>query len=513
LNSHEIADSNMLSNNQGWAASQYPYEFNSQQFQNHENDYEINNQSQSNYFNSLEFQHQQPGQIYSSKPYEMNAFSSTDPSSYIEPIKSNNFYYSTSAYSSMPKLQPLSVGSSSSNSLSSLQSANFANSEIQINNANLDIYANSANRQIYYPQHQTHQSLQQPPPYTDYYNSFNFSDSLNADPKKRSPYLGTESVSSNHSANIYFSSSSSKQASQLSPSSSSSSLVDSSDSSMSSSLNSSPSASPAPSKIQRNSLNTNNKRSANKKGLDKQSIACNRQSRLSQFNLECKAKKSKTQENEQKFKIKNENKKLKSKDIDQSEYIADDNFYLNSHTPDDQILPDLEPKKRVSANKKERRRTQSINNAFADLRNRIPQIPPDTKLSKIKTLKLATDYIEYLMRVLQENDPTSLLESGFKPDLGKLRRECRSKEIKLEVERKTKGRTGWPQAVWSSEVKRKFNQGQNSVEQINSKSNCSDNRFYQLEPCPKFSKTSVLPKQSNSNKFMNQIFYSNQPGT
>jgi heart-and neural crest derivatives-expressed protein 2 len=116
-----------------------------------------------------------------------------------------------------------------------------------------------------------------------------------------------------------------------------------------------------------------------------------------------------------------------------------------------------EPKKRVSANKKERRRTQSINNAFADLRNRIPQIPQDTKLSKIKTLKLATDYIEYLMKVLQESDPTSLLESGFKPDLGKLRRECRTKEIKMEVERKSKGRTGWPPEVWATELKKKFN--------------------------------------------------------
>lgn len=90
-----------------------------------------------------------------------------------------------------------------------------------------------------------------------------------------------------------------------------------------------------------------------------------------------------------------------------------------------------EPKKRVSANKKERRRTQSINNAFTDLRNRIPQIPIDTKLSKIKTLKLAINYIEHLMKLLQENDPTSF--EPFKPDLGKLRRECRSKEIRVRI--------------------------------------------------------------------------------
>jgi len=134
-----------------------------------------------------------------------------------------------------------------------------------------------------------------------------------------------------------------------------------------------------------------------------------------------------------------------------------------------------EPKKRVTANKKERRRTQSINNAFADLRNRIPQIPQDTKLSKIKTLKLATDYIEYLMKVLQENDPTHLLQSGFKPDLGKLRRECRTKEIKMEVERKSKGRTGWPPDVWATELKKKFNNNEHIGALVHGKMNSQSN--------------------------------------
>lgn len=40
-------------------------------------------------------------------------------------------------------------------------------------------------------------------------------------------------------------------------------------------------------------------------------------------------------------------------------------------------------KRRTTANKKERRRTQSINSAFADLRDRIPNVPSDTKLSKV----------------------------------------------------------------------------------------------------------------------------------
>lgn len=40
-------------------------------------------------------------------------------------------------------------------------------------------------------------------------------------------------------------------------------------------------------------------------------------------------------------------------------------------------------KRRTTANKKERRRTQSINNAYADLRDCIPNVPADTKLSKV----------------------------------------------------------------------------------------------------------------------------------
>ncbi|KAK4299877.1 hypothetical protein Pmani_027878 [Petrolisthes manimaculis] len=63
-------------------------------------------------------------------------------------------------------------------------------------------------------------------------------------------------------------------------------------------------------------------------------------------------------------------------------------------------------RRKTSANKKERRRTQSINNAFAELRECIPNVPADTKLSKIKTLRLATSYIAYLMEVLHTDDAT-----------------------------------------------------------------------------------------------------------
>lgn len=45
-------------------------------------------------------------------------------------------------------------------------------------------------------------------------------------------------------------------------------------------------------------------------------------------------------------------------------------------------------RKRTTANKKERRRTQSINSAYSSLREHIPNVPSDTKLSKVINLTL-----------------------------------------------------------------------------------------------------------------------------
>jgi hypothetical protein len=77
--------------------------------------------------------------------------------------------------------------------------------------------------------------------------------------------------------------------------------------------------------------------------------------------------------------------------------------------------PVIPIKRRPTANKKERRRTHSINSAFAQLRGCIPNVPSDTKLSKIKTLKLATSYIAYLMEVLSKDDPK--MADGFKAEV------------------------------------------------------------------------------------------------
>ncbi|GLV37604.1 hand [Carabus blaptoides fortunei] len=144
-------------------------------------------------------------------------------------------------------------------------------------------------------------------------------------------------------------------------------------------------------------------------------------------------------------------------------------------------------KRRNTANKKERRRTQSINAAFQDLRDRIPNVPADTKLSKIKTLRLATSYISYLTGVLETDEPAI----GFRAELAGSGMRCSRQSIVRNINqihrldsiisqepqspikqldtseegsspvqgtmKKTKGRTGWPQHVWALELKQEQN--------------------------------------------------------
>uniref|UniRef100_UPI0037E8FC6B heart- and neural crest derivatives-expressed protein 1-like isoform X2 n=1 Tax=Semicossyphus pulcher TaxID=241346 RepID=UPI0037E8FC6B len=114
-------------------------------------------------------------------------------------------------------------------------------------------------------------------------------------------------------------------------------------------------------------------------------------------------------------------------------------------------------KRRTSGPKKERRRTESINTAFAELRECIPNVPADTKLSKIKTLRLATSYIAYLMDVLAKDSGET---EGFKAEIKKFEnRDLKRKreptdglQESLGAEKKVKGRTGWPQQVWALEL-------------------------------------------------------------
>ncbi|CAH2987848.1 unnamed protein product [Chilo suppressalis] len=117
-------------------------------------------------------------------------------------------------------------------------------------------------------------------------------------------------------------------------------------------------------------------------------------------------------------------------------------------------IPNVPPDTKLS---KEHRRTLSINTAFSTLKGRIPNVPADTKLSKIKTLRLATSYISYLLKVLEtDGEPAG----GFRADLHHTPPRRKTNEGSVQTssgEKRSKGRTGWPQHVWALELKSEQN--------------------------------------------------------
>ncbi|CAL9688370.1 unnamed protein product [Knipowitschia caucasica] len=60
---------------------------------------------------------------------------------------------------------------------------------------------------------------------------------------------------------------------------------------------------------------------------------------------------------------------------------------------------------RQAANVRERRRMQSINDAFEGLRTHIPTLPYEKRLSKVDTLRLAIGYINFLAELVQSDVP------------------------------------------------------------------------------------------------------------
>lgn len=58
---------------------------------------------------------------------------------------------------------------------------------------------------------------------------------------------------------------------------------------------------------------------------------------------------------------------------------------------------------REAANLRERRRMQSINDAFEGLREHIPTLPYEKRLSKVDTLKLAIGYISFLAELIKSD--------------------------------------------------------------------------------------------------------------
>ncbi|XP_044148700.1 pancreas transcription factor 1 subunit alpha [Bufo gargarizans] len=72
---------------------------------------------------------------------------------------------------------------------------------------------------------------------------------------------------------------------------------------------------------------------------------------------------------------------------------------------------------RQAANVRERRRMQSINDAFEGLRTHIPTLPYEKRLSKVDTLRLAIGYINFLSELVQSDLPlrNSNNESSMQP--------------------------------------------------------------------------------------------------
>lgn len=71
---------------------------------------------------------------------------------------------------------------------------------------------------------------------------------------------------------------------------------------------------------------------------------------------------------------------------------------------DELALSEREKIPRGAANARERTRMRVLSKAFGRLKLTLPWVPPDTKLSKLDTLRLATSYISHLQRLLSEED-------------------------------------------------------------------------------------------------------------
>lgn len=68
--------------------------------------------------------------------------------------------------------------------------------------------------------------------------------------------------------------------------------------------------------------------------------------------------------------------------------------------------PQQQLQQRQAANLRERKRMQSINEAFEGLRAHIPTLPYEKRLSKVDTLRLAIGYISFLTELVESDVQT-----------------------------------------------------------------------------------------------------------
>ncbi|XP_028989418.1 class A basic helix-loop-helix protein 15 [Betta splendens] len=72
--------------------------------------------------------------------------------------------------------------------------------------------------------------------------------------------------------------------------------------------------------------------------------------------------------------------------------------------------------RRLESNERERQRMHKLNNAFQALREAIPHVKTDKKLSKIETLTLAKNYIKALTTIVLDMSGSCLPAGGVSPE-------------------------------------------------------------------------------------------------
>lgn len=78
-------------------------------------------------------------------------------------------------------------------------------------------------------------------------------------------------------------------------------------------------------------------------------------------------------------------------------------YKFNSNLKDDKMIsPMVWKKRRLAANARERKRMENLNEAFDRLRQYLPKLDNDQKLSKHETLQMAQTYITELDQLLKK---------------------------------------------------------------------------------------------------------------
>lgn len=98
---------------------------------------------------------------------------------------------------------------------------------------------------------------------------------------------------------------------------------------------------------------------------------------------------------------------------------------FQNHTPFSVCECPLEPVLIQKRNERERQRVRCVNQGYTHLRNHLPGLNQDKRLSKVETLRAAIRYIKYLQSLVDPEDPnTTSLSAGT--DVGQVSQDSSS---------------------------------------------------------------------------------------